>query len=139
MLVSVLLYSIFYLQHHWETFCSKISTKHYQMFCFIFRKNWQIFSSFSCSIERNWTCCPLCFLKFSFSHLCVWPSNLFFRHLGSISSTFYKQLLRSQIPNAQKRQSSWLCRLVLLEPMSVKAARKTLVKWTSGVTPIQEI
>jgi len=55
--------------------------------------------------------------------LCFWDQ-------GSISSTFYVQLLRLQIPNAQKRQSSWQCRLVLLEPMSVKAVRRTLIKLT---------
>jgi len=51
---------------------------------------------------------------------------------GSISSTFYEQLLRAQIPNAQKRKSSQQCHLALLGPMSVKAARKSLVKLTLG-------
>jgi len=45
-------------------------------------------------------------------------------YLGSTSSTFYVQLLRKQIPNAQKRQSSQQCHLALLGPTRVKAARK---------------
>ncbi len=44
---------------------------------------------------------------------------------------FYVQLLRTQIPNAQKRQSSQQCHLALL---GLKAARKTLVKSTLGQT-----
>ncbi len=50
--------------------------------------------------------------------------------LPSISSMFYKQLIRSQILNAPKRKSSWQCCLALLGPTSVKAARKTLMKLT---------
>jgi len=41
---------------------------------------------------------------------------------------FYEQLLRAQIPNAQKGQSSQQCNLALLGPMSVKAAHKMLMK-----------
>jgi len=48
----------------------------------------------------------------------------------SISSTFYVQLLRMQIPNAQKRQSSQQCRLALLGPTGIKAVRRTLMKLT---------
>ncbi len=59
-------------------------------------------------------------------------SEMFF-YLGSISSTFYVQLLRTQIPNVQKRQSSQQCHLGLSGPTSVKAARKTLVKLTQGL------
>ncbi len=46
---------------------------------------------------------------------------------------FYEQLLRLQILNVQKKQSSWQCCLALLGPTSVKAARKTLVKLIHGV------
>jgi len=46
---------------------------------------------------------------------------------------FYKQLLRTQIQNAQKRQSSQQCRLALLGPTSIKAAHKMLVKLTPGL------
>ncbi len=48
----------------------------------------------------------------------------------SISSTFYVQLLRKQIPNAQKRQSSQHCLFTLLGSGSVKVERRTLVKLT---------
>ncbi len=58
---------------------------------------------------------------------------IFFSHVGSISSTFYGQLLRSQIPNEQKKTSSWLYCLALKGPTSVKAARKMLMKLTPGV------
>jgi len=51
---------------------------------------------------------------------------------GSISSTFNEQLLHAQNPNAQKRQSCQQCRLALLGPTSVKAARKALVKLIPG-------
>jgi len=50
--------------------------------------------------------------------------------MGSISSTFYVQLLLTYIPNAQKRQPSQQCHLALLGPASVKAAHKTLVTLT---------
>jgi len=53
--------------------------------------------------------------------------------LSSISSTFYVQLLRTQIPNAQKRQSSQQCRLALLGPMGVKAVCRMLMKFSPGV------
>jgi len=64
---------------------------------------------------------PVVFLSFCLS-LC--------RHILLISSTFYVQLLRRQIPNAQKRQSSQQCRLGLLGPTGVKAVRRTLMKLT---------
>jgi len=50
-------------------------------------------------------------------------------------SSFYAH--RSQM--RKKRQSSWQCCLALLGPMSVKAARKTLVKLTPGVNFINII
>jgi len=56
---------------------------------------------------------------------CCW--NILF-DLGSISSTFHAQLLRAQIPNAHKRQSSHQYLLVLLGPTRLKAAHKMLVK-----------
>jgi len=43
---------------------------------------------------------------------------------------FYKQLLRAQIPKAQKRQSGQPCHFTLLGPMSIKAAHKMLMKLT---------
>jgi len=49
-----------------------------------------------------------------------------------ISTMFYEQLLRAQIPIVQKRQSNQQCCLALLGPTSVKAAHKTLVKLTQG-------
>jgi len=50
---------------------------------------------------------------------------------GSISSKFYKQLLHTQIPKAQKRHSS--CQsIVLLGSAHLKAALKTLMKLTLG-------
>jgi len=54
----------------------------------------------------------------------------------SIPSTFNVQLLRTQIPNAQKRQSSQQCRLALLGPTGVKAVRIMLMKLTPGVNYI---
>jgi len=54
------------------------------------------------------------------------------RDLPSISSTFYEQLLRTQILNAQKRQSSQQCCLALLGPTGVKAVGRTLMKLTLG-------
>ncbi len=56
--------------------------------------------------------------------------------LGSISSTFHEQLLRPQIPKAQKRQSSQQCCLTLLGPTSVKAFHKMLMKLTPGLRSI---
>jgi len=45
------------------------------------------------------------------------------------TSSFYAR--RSRV--RKKRQSSWQCRLALLGPTSIKAARKTLVKLTPGL------
>ena len=53
-------------------------------------------------------------------------------HLGSISPTFYEQLLRSQIPKAQKSCLFWLSFFALFGSTSAKAARRTLVKLTLG-------
>ena len=50
-------------------------------------------------------------------------------NLGSISPTFYKQLLRAQIPKAQKFSSF----IALLGSACVKAACRKLVKLTPGV------
>jgi len=55
---------------------------------------------------------------------------LIIRDLGPISSTFYKQLLHTQIPKAQKRQSSQQCCFTLLGPTCIKAAWKMLMKLT---------
>ncbi len=55
------------------------------------------------------------------------------RDLVSISSMFFVQLLRSQILNAQKRQSSQQCHLALLGPTGVKAVHRVLMKLTPGV------
>lgn len=49
------------------------------------------------------------------------------RNLVSISSTFYQQLLRAQIPNAQKDWKLY-CLFALLGSARVKAASRTLVK-----------
>ena len=46
-----------------------------------------------------------------------------YRHMGSISRTFYGQLLRAQIPKAQK-DSQVKQLLALLGSAGVKAARK---------------
>jgi len=65
-------------------------------------------------------------------------------NLGSISSTFYEQLLREQIPNAQKRQSSHQCLPGPFGPECVKAACKMLMKlkpggngFDDGLAPVQ--
>ncbi len=50
----------------------------------------------------------------------------------SISSTFYEQLLHVQIPNAQKRLTTWLS-VALLGSACLKIARRTLMEWTPGV------
>jgi len=70
--------------------------------------------------------------KYNRIHLMITRSGTDRYDQGSISSTFYEQLLRSQILNAQKRQSSWQCCLALLGPTSLKAAGKMLVKLTPG-------
>jgi len=49
--------------------------------------------------------------------------------MGSISSTFYVQLLRAD-PECAKRLSSQQCRLALLGPTGVKAVRRMLMKLT---------
>jgi hypothetical protein len=50
----------------------------------------------------------------------------------SISSTFYKQLLRMQILKAQK-DGQLDCLFVLLRSAHVKAASKMLMKLTQGL------
>jgi hypothetical protein len=52
------------------------------------------------------------------------------RGRGLISSMFYKQLLRSQIQHAQKRQSCHHCLFAPLGSAKAKAARRTLMKLT---------
>ncbi len=49
---------------------------------------------------------------------------------GSISVTFYEQLLHMQIQKAQKNTGDLTVIFALLESALVKAARKTLVKLT---------
>jgi len=56
----------------------------------------------------------------------------FFDNLGSISTTFYAQLLQAQIPKAQKNTFKLFA---LLRSALVKAAHKMLVKLTPGFTP----
>jgi len=51
----------------------------------------------------------------------------------SILTTFYSKLSWGQIPKAQKRHSSLHGLFVLLESALVKAARKKLVKLTTGL------
>jgi len=51
---------------------------------------------------------------------------------GSISSTFYMQLLHAQIPNAQKIQGSCQSFLALLGSAHVKSVGKMLVKSAPG-------
>jgi len=50
--------------------------------------------------------------------------------LGSISSMFYYQLWREQIPKAQKRLTTWLYFFALSWSPCVKAACKMLMKLT---------
>jgi len=57
-----------------------------------------------------------------------------FELIKAVRNHNYKQLLRAQIPSAQKRQSSQQYRLALLGPTSLKAARKTLVKLIPALT-----
>ena len=52
--------------------------------------------------------------------------------LGSISPTFYEQLLRVQIPKAQKAALLDCLFFALLGTALVKTARRTLVKLTLG-------
>ena len=76
----------------------------------------------------------------SFLHFIVCTSFLAeYGIMGSISSTFYEQLLRSQIPKAQKRLSSQLAFFALLGSASVKAACRMLVKLTPVRLPSQII
>ena len=51
----------------------------------------------------------------------------------SISPTFYKQLLLTQIPKVQKRQSSHQCLFALLQFRHAIAVGKMVVKSTQGV------
>ncbi len=51
----------------------------------------------------------------------------------SISSTFYEQLLRTQIPKVQKRHSHHQDLFALLVSGHVNAAHKTLMKLTPGL------
>jgi len=51
-------------------------------------------------------------------------------HMGSISSTFYEQLLRAQIP---KKDWQLDCIFALLGSARVKDAGKTLIKLTHGI------
>jgi len=61
------------------------------------------------------------------------PHSLELRKQGSISPTFYSQLLSAQIPKAQKDTDDLTVILVLLKYMRLKAARKTLVKSTPSL------
>ena len=54
-------------------------------------------------------------------------------HHGSISPTFYKQLLLAQIPKAQKKTVKFSSFIALLGSACVKAACRKLVKLTPGV------
>ncbi len=53
-------------------------------------------------------------------------------NLGSISPTFYAQLLLAQIPKVQKRQSNHRCLFALSRSLHVKDTRKMLVQLTLG-------
>ncbi len=55
------------------------------------------------------------------------PIPITISNLGSISSTFYKQILRTQIPKPQK---DWYDFFALLGSECVKAARRTWMKLT---------
>jgi len=55
-----------------------------------------------------------------------------FAHLGSISSTFYEQLLCMQISKAQKIQSSCQSFFALSGSALIKAACRMLMKLTPG-------
>jgi len=57
----------------------------------------------------------------------------------SISSTFYVQLLRTQIPKVQKDTDDLTVFFTLLGFMSKKAARKTLVKLTPGREGVERL
>jgi len=52
---------------------------------------------------------------------------------GSISSTFYVQLLHAQIPKVQKDTNELTVFFTLLGSTSVKVSCKTLIKQTQGV------
>jgi len=51
---------------------------------------------------------------------------------GSISSLVYEQLLRAQIPKVQKKTDNLIAFFALLGSEHVKAARRRLVKSTTG-------
>ena len=57
---------------------------------------------------------------------------------GSVSPTFYEQLLRVQRSQKRKKQLNLTVFLVLLESAHVKAARKMLVKLTRDVAMEEE-
>jgi hypothetical protein len=66
----------------------------------------------------------------TFDHNLV-ADNIKKRILGSISSMFYEQLLRAQIPKGHKDSlCSQQCRFTLLGPTSIKAVRGMLMKLT---------
>ena len=58
---------------------------------------------------------------------------------GSISSTFYKHLLRAKIPKARKKIIKLSSFIALLGSACVKAARRTLVKLTPSATVALEL
>ena len=51
----------------------------------------------------------------------------------SISPTFYEQLLRAQIPKAQKKRVKLSSFFAILESAHVKPVRRILVKLTPGI------
>ena len=57
-------------------------------------------------------------------------AQLIKREPGSISPTFYEQLLLAQIPKAQKKPVKLSSFIALLGSARVKATRRTLVKLT---------
>ena len=58
-----------------------------------------------------------------------------YRHMGSISRTFYEQLLWAQIPKAQK-DSQVKQLLALLGSAGIKAARKLTSRWNWPIVTI---
>jgi hypothetical protein len=58
-----------------------------------------------------------------------------FRGQVTILPMFYEQLLSTQIPNVQKRQSSHQYLFALLGTRRLKAVRKMLMISTTGIVP----
>ena len=88
--------------------------------------------------ESNYLCAMHQTAPRNMRQLC---NGFFFLHLGSISTSFYEQLLRAQIPKAQKKTVKSSSFFVRLGPAFVKAAHKHIdeidPRWYFALTEIR--